>query len=94
MKMNLESLANELLLDIFEFLNNRHLLHAFYNLNHRFNNLLLTHFQTSQYLDFYSIAKCDFDIVSQEYIPLVANQITALRLSNDDETPHQINYFI
>ncbi len=92
--MNLESLANELLLDLFEFLNDAHLLRAFHNLNLRFNNLLFDYFRTSGRLDFRSITKHDFNIVFEQYVPLIVDRITALRLSNDDETPQQIDHFL
>jgi hypothetical protein len=92
-KMNLEQLANELLLDMFEYLKNVHLLRAFSHLNSRFNNLLIIHFQTHG-LDFQSTFKCDFDIICQQNLPLLAESITALRLSDDDDTPDQINLFL
>ncbi|CAF3385433.1 unnamed protein product, partial [Rotaria socialis] len=37
-----EHLSNELLLDIFEFINPRHLFYHFWNINSRLNNLLLS----------------------------------------------------
>ncbi|CAF0838952.1 unnamed protein product [Rotaria sordida] len=90
--MNLESLANELLLNLFEYFASVHLLQIFYNLNIRFNNLIFRHFQRHS-LHFQSISKYDFDIVCQKYLPSITDQIVSLRLSDDDDTPQQIDLF-
>lgn len=55
--MNFELLANELLLDLFEYLDTNDLFHAFYNLNIRLNELLFTHCQLHGNLNFQSISK-------------------------------------
>ncbi|CAF2746096.1 unnamed protein product [Rotaria sp. Silwood2] len=89
--MNLESLANELLIDIFEFLSCAHLLHAFHGLNARFDSLLLDHFRTHG-LDFRSILKHDFNVICR-HLYVIANQITSLYLSEKDDTPGQIDQF-
>jgi hypothetical protein len=91
--MNLESLANELLLDLFEFLSAVHLLRAFHGLNSRFDTLLLAHFGT-YHLDFRSISKTDFDIVCEQHLPLIADRIVSLCLSDDYDTPQQIDLFL
>ncbi|CAF3332617.1 unnamed protein product [Rotaria sp. Silwood2] len=91
--MNFERLVNELILDTFECLKSVHLLQAFSNLNSRFNNLLITHFRTHG-LDFRSISKHDFDTVCEQNLPWIADRITALRLSDDDDTPNQIDLFL
>ena len=91
--MNFEQLANEILLDMFEYLKSIHLLRAFSHLNSRFNNLLIIHFRTHG-LDFQSIFASDFDIICQQHLPLLADRITALRLSDDDDTPNQIDLFL
>ena len=86
--MNFELLANELIISIFEYFNSIHLLHAFHNLNSRFNNLLHLHFQTHP-LDFRAITKHDFDYICQEKLSSIINQITSFRLSDDFDTPDQ-----
>jgi hypothetical protein len=48
---HLESLGNELLLDLFEFFDTIQLFRAFHGLNSRFDNLLFNHFQAYR-LDF------------------------------------------
>ena len=90
--MNFESLANELLLDIFEYFGSIDLLRAFHNLNYRLNSLLSHHFQTHG-LDFQSVSKYDFDTICREHLPSIIDQITSLRLSDNDDTPQQIDYF-
>ncbi|CAF2737583.1 unnamed protein product [Rotaria sp. Silwood2] len=92
--MNLESLSNELLLDLFEYLSVVHLLRAFRGLNVRFDTLLCTHFQVYGHLNFQSVSKHDFDIVCQQHLPSVIDRIISLRLSDDDDTPQQIDIFI
>ncbi|CAF3041796.1 unnamed protein product [Rotaria socialis] len=91
--MNLEHLVNELLLDIFEYLKSVHLLQAFSHLNSRFNNLVVIHFRTHG-LDLQSISKHDFDTICQQNLPLIADRISGLRLSDDDDTPNQIDLFL
>ncbi len=91
--MNLESLANELLVDLFEYLNGIHLFRAFHGLNSRFNNLLLTYFRFYAF-DFRSVSKTDFDIICQEHLAPLADRIMSLCLSDDDETPQQLNCFL
>ncbi|UJR20044.1 hypothetical protein I4U23_023178 [Adineta vaga] len=89
--MNFECLANELLLDIFEYFKIQDLFHAFYDLNYRFHTLLLKQFQ-SYHLDFKSISKSDFHLICQKYLPSIQNQIISLRLSDDKYTPGQTKY--
>ncbi len=91
-KMKLESLANELFLDLFEFVTTIDLLRAFRGLNNRFDTLLFTHFR-GYHLDFESMSKHDFDEMCQEYFESIAGRTISLRLSNDDATPQQIEHF-
>lgn len=91
--MSLESLANELLLDLFEYINGVDLLISFSQLNYRFNQLLSQHFQLYN-IDFRSISKNNFNIVCQKYLPLVTKRVISLHLSNDDETPELPNIFL
>ncbi|CAF1347875.1 unnamed protein product [Rotaria sordida] len=81
-----ESLANELLLDLFEFLDTTYLIRAFLGLNSRFDQLLYIHFQTN-YFSFQSISKEDFDIICQQHLLLFIDKIISFRLSNE-ETPN------
>ncbi|CAF3655899.1 unnamed protein product [Rotaria sp. Silwood1] len=91
--MKLEDLANEILLDLFELLDDIQLLHAFNGLNSRFNMLLFTRFQT-YHLDFRSISKHNFSIVCQQYLPTIIDQVIALHLSNNNETPNLLQLFL
>ena len=90
--MNLESLPNEILLDIFECLDGFDLLHGFSCLNSRFNLLLYKQFHGYNF-NFQSISKRKFDIICQQYLPLIANQVNHLHLYNNDNTPQQIELF-
>ncbi|CAF3874115.1 unnamed protein product [Rotaria sp. Silwood1] len=91
--MYLESLANELLLYLFEYLDGIHLLRTFYNLNSRFNHLLLNHFRAYRF-DFRSISKYEFDIICRNYLPSIIDQIISLTISDDDETPNLSEIFL
>ncbi|CAF1544109.1 unnamed protein product [Rotaria sordida] len=84
--MKFEDLANELFLDIFELLDGVDLLHAFHNLNYRVNRLLLIHFRF-YHLDFRSLSKNRFDIITENYLRLISDKILSIHLSNDDDTP-------
>ncbi len=92
-RMRLELLANEILLDLFEYLNTSDLFHAFYNLNYRFKQLLRTHIRFYS-LDFRSISKDCFDAICEQYLPSTIDQITSFCLSDDDETPGQPEHFL
>ena len=87
-----ESLADELLLDLFEFFNAIDLFRSFHGLNSRFNNLLL-HLFRSYRLNLQGISKHDFNTLCMKYLPKTVDQTIALRLSNDDDTPQQLEYF-
>ncbi len=91
--MHFECLANELILDLFEFFNVQELFHGFYGLNNRFNQLLLTKFQ-SYHLDFRSISKHNFEIICEQYLPSIHNRILSLHLSNNEETPNLPKQFL
>jgi hypothetical protein len=92
-KMNFEYLANELILDLFEYLDANHLLHAFYGLNTRFNQLLLTKFRSYR-LDFRSISKHDFETFCQQYLPSIVDRVISLHLSDSEETPNLPKIFL
>jgi hypothetical protein len=82
--MNFESLPNELLLKLFEYLDAAHLFHAFFRLKSRFDNLLCAHFQF-YHLDFRLLTKYNFKIICEPYLPVILNRIIALHLINNDE---------
>ncbi len=91
--MSLELLCNELLLYVFEFLNDVHLFRAFYGLNYRFNTLLFD-YNRSYCLDFRSIHKRDFRTICEKYAPSIVDRITSICLSDDDDTPQQIRHYL
>ena len=90
--MRLESLANELLLDLFEYLTIGQLVQSFNRLNSRFESLLIRHFQV-QTFDFGSLLMNDFQLICQEYLPSMIEKITLIRLLNHDNTREQLNRF-
>ena len=90
--MSFECLSNELLLEIFDYLSSINILQCFYNLNIRFNKLIYFYFK-SHCLNFQSSSKFNFDLICQKYLSIINNQIISLRLSDDDNTPKQIDLF-
>ncbi|CAF3424948.1 unnamed protein product [Rotaria sp. Silwood2] len=91
--MNLEVLANELLLYQFEFITPLDLFRGFYNLNSRFNELILIHFRNYRF-DFRSLSRQALKIVCQNYIPLISDKVIYLHLFDDDGTPgHTVAFF-
>ncbi|CAF1402001.1 unnamed protein product, partial [Adineta ricciae] len=89
----METLANELLLDLFEYFNGIDLLRGFLGLNSRFDSLLSVHFYKYRF-DLRSISKHDFDFLCHHYLPSLIHRITSLKLSNDDETPNLPDFFL
>ncbi len=83
--MNLELLPNEIFYST-------KLLHAFYGLNSRFNLLLYKQFRFFRFR-FHHISKRQFDLICQQHLPYITDQIIALELINDNETPNQIDLF-
>ena len=92
-RMKLESLSNELFIDLFEYFNAVDLLRAFGELNRRFNSLLFDYCRTYR-ADFRSISNEDFDDFFRRHFPLIKSRIVYLRLSDDDDTPYQCSRFL
>ncbi|CAF3867786.1 unnamed protein product [Rotaria sordida] len=90
--MNFELLPNEIILDSFEYLSFIHLYQSFFALNSRFNKLLCQQFQKF-HLDLRLTSKTNFHRVCQNYVLPVIDRIISLYLSNDDNTPQQIEHF-
>ncbi|CAF3924113.1 unnamed protein product [Rotaria sp. Silwood1] len=90
--MNFELLPNEIILDLFEYLSLIDLFRGFFALNFRFNKLLYQQFQ-KYHLDFRLISKTNFNNICQYYLSSITGQIISLHLSNDDDTPQEIELF-
>ncbi|CAF0991485.1 unnamed protein product [Adineta ricciae] len=90
--MVLESLPNEILLTIFDYLSGVDILQAFCNLNYHFNNLLHNQYQR-YYFDFRSVSKYTFTTICQQCLPSITNEVISLHLNNDGTTPGQIDLF-
>lgn len=91
--MVLESLPNELMLSLFDYLSLVQLFQAFYGLNSRFNTLVLVHCRKC-HLDFRLMAKTNFDAICNNYLPSIVDGVISLGLSDDDNTPQQIGLFL
>ena len=91
--MKLESLPNEILLDLFDYLNDIDLLRIFYGLNSRFNLLLYKQYPFYSF-HFGFIAKRVVDNICQQHLPFIVDRVISLRLSNAIETPEMINLLL
>ncbi|CAM2698650.1 unnamed protein product [Rotaria socialis] len=91
--MSLELLPNEILLDVFDYLNGIDLLRTFYGLTSRFNILLHERFQNCS-IELNSVSKRDFDRICQQHLPAMSDYIVALNISDSEETPAQIKQFL
>ncbi|CAF3408147.1 unnamed protein product [Rotaria socialis] len=91
--MNLESLPNEIILILFEYFSLFELFQYFRGLNSLFNNLLFQEFNKFQ-LDLRSLSKTKFDQICQQYAPSILNQIVSIHLSNDYDTPQEIQLLL
>ncbi|CAF0784776.1 unnamed protein product [Adineta steineri] len=87
-KMILESLSNELFIELFALFDVVDLFRAFYGLNTRFNSLLI-HLRRYR-VDFRSIFKEDF---CRTYLPLIINRTIYLRFFDKEDTPYQCAHF-
>jgi len=91
--MTLEALANEILHEIFEYLDAAELFRSFHNLNHRFNIILFVYFHAYR-VNFHLALKYQSDFLSRDYLLSITNQIISLSLSdNNDKTPPQTHIF-
>ena len=88
-----ESLANELSADFFEYLDAVYLLHAFDDLNSRFNTILYRHVR-AYHLDLRRISRQNFDIFCQQRPLSIADRIVSLHLADHNETPGLPNLFL
>jgi hypothetical protein len=91
--MNFELLPNEIVLDLFDYFDGTDLLRAFYGLNSRFNFLLYKQYRAYRFR-FQYISKRNFDMICQEHLSIITDRVIALQLSDDTETPGQINLFV
>ncbi|CAF1394722.1 unnamed protein product [Rotaria sordida] len=89
--MNFESLANELILDLFEYLSFCDLIHGFNSLNCRIDNILFDYFHIHG-VDLRSISKREFNIICR-HLSSISNKINSLSLSENDDTPGEIYQF-
>ncbi|CAF4517935.1 unnamed protein product [Rotaria sp. Silwood2] len=91
--MLLESLANKIIIDLFEYLKPVYILQAFHNLNIRLNNLLFYYLRIHTF-DFQSVSDIDFDNVCQQYLLSIVDQIISIRLPNNNNIPYEIDRFL
>ncbi len=82
-----EQLPNEIIAEIFSYLNGFDLIFSFSKLNHHFQCLV---FEYCQYFDFQFISKSQFDLLYQKYN---TKQWKSLRISDDKHTPDFVEYF-
>ncbi|CAF1458291.1 unnamed protein product [Rotaria sordida] len=91
--MNFETLPNEIILNVFNYLRGSDLFRAFYGLNSHLNDLLYDP-SLFYHFNFRSISKHEFDIIFQQHFPFIADRIITIYLSNNSNTPQEINLFL
>jgi hypothetical protein len=92
-EMNIESLLNELLLNCFKYLSTSDLVRSFSGLNCRIDLLLSDYFRVRG-INFQFISKDAFDTICRRYLPRLIDQISSIRLVDDESTPGQIKEFL
>ena len=90
--MKFEELANEILIDLFEYIDFLDLFRIFYNLNSRFNQLIFHQYRIYN-LNFQKIFKYEFNLLCEKYFLSIYNRIISLYLSNNDYTPNLFQLF-
>jgi hypothetical protein len=93
MGMKLESLANELFLDIFEYMSTVQVFSSFRSLNSRFDQLIFTYFQITRDVDLRLMSLNDSKFFCQSYLSQIVSQIISLTISTNDDTPFQMDFF-
>ncbi|CAF1253087.1 unnamed protein product [Adineta ricciae] len=91
--MSLEALPNEVLFDVFKLLLTPDFLQSFSQLNSRFDRLICSHLQNHKWIDLRATTKYHFDLFWTQLLPPLVTQITSLTLSNDFNTPDQVQQF-
>ena len=92
--MRMESLANELIVDTFEYLSAVDLFRSFHGLNQRFDGLLREYFRVHPYVDFRRGYKEDIQLMCRDYLPMFAIDLRGIYLSNHDTSPQQMDLFV
>ena len=87
LRMSIERLANELILDVFDYLHAIDILQGFSHLNSRFAQLLTTSVQR-YHLDFRFVSKQTFARICHDALPAIVDRVCSLHLSDDEETPN------
>ncbi|CAF1426878.1 unnamed protein product [Adineta steineri] len=90
--MNIESLANEILLDLFDYFDGIDLFHTFYGLNTCFNLLICKQYPLHCFT-FSSMKKSQFDELCQQHIPRLTNRVYGLSFAEYAQTPGQMDLF-
>ncbi|CAF0784162.1 unnamed protein product [Rotaria sp. Silwood1] len=89
-RMNLESMPDEIFLEIFDYISSYDLIYSFYNLNQRFNSII---HGIHLYLDLSYVQQKKFLFTCHYILPNFCQQIYSIKLSNK-QTIDGIQYFI
>ncbi|UJR33514.1 hypothetical protein I4U23_020959 [Adineta vaga] len=89
-RMTFESMPDEILLDIFDYISGYDLIYSFYNLNRRFNSII---HGIHLYLNLSSVQQKTFLYTCHYILPNFASQIHSIKLSNK-QTIDGIDYYL
>lgn len=87
---NLESMPDEILLEIFDYIPGYDIIYSFYNLNQRFNSII---HGIRLYLDLSYVQQKTFLYICHNILPNFSEQIHSIKLSNK-QTIDGINYYL
>lgn len=88
----MELLANEIFMDIFEYLSLADLIRGFTHLNSRFENLISSFLRYPSEMNFQNMMKDDFNRICRDYLPSMTNRIRSLSLYNPDQLTTLFNH--
>ena len=91
--MKFDDLSTEILLEVFQCLDYLDLFRAFYDLNSRFNRLILTRYQAYQ-LNFQSVTRNEVHLICQRHLPVIVSHVISLKLVDSDQTPDLLEVFL
>lgn len=91
--MKLESLSNELLLTIFDYMSMGQILHSFPSLNSRFYSLTDVYLRSARHLDSRFMSLNESNIFFQSQLPGIMHRIISITIENEDAIPLRIEFF-
>ncbi|CAF1351080.1 unnamed protein product [Adineta ricciae] len=90
---NFERLPNEIILNVFDYIDSIHLLQCFYGLNNRFKNLLYQQFLNYD-LNLKNLTHHHVNMICKQHLPFIVDRIISLQLLISHQTLGQFQMFL